>query len=112
MPHRVPGSKTGSNSRHLSGKPIQYYRPRGSAEVQHLVDEGFQAFNAGRLSEACHVFSDKMLSPSHDTTIGLTIAGAMPTVTYLMTAAMITIIFADNHNLDHQHFTSTLKNAD
>ena len=37
----------------LSGKPIRYYRPKGSPEIRHLIDEGFQAFNAGRLSEAC-----------------------------------------------------------
>jgi len=42
-----------------------------------LIDNGFQAFNAGRLSEACHIFADKMLHPKSDTTIGLTIAGAM-----------------------------------
>ena len=28
------------------------------------IDDGFQAFNAGRLSEACHIFTDKMLDPS------------------------------------------------
>ncbi|MBA3231719.1 MAG: deoxyhypusine synthase [Acidobacteria bacterium] len=61
----------------MTGKPIKYYRPRGSAEVRELIDNGFQAFNAGRLSEACHIFTDKMLEPEHDTTIGLTIAGAL-----------------------------------
>ena len=53
------------------------YRPRGSADVRALIDGGFQAFNAGRLSEACHIFADKMLAPENDTTIGLTVAGAM-----------------------------------
>ena len=42
-----------------------------------LIDEGFQAFNAGRLSEACEIFTEKMLAPDNDTTIGLTIAGAL-----------------------------------
>ena len=45
--------------------------------MRRLVDEGFQAFNAGRLSEACHVFADRMLDPANDTTIGLTVAGAL-----------------------------------
>src|SRR2546427_3513161 len=36
----------------------------------------FRSFNAGRLSEACAIFADKMLDPANDTTIGLTIAGA------------------------------------
>ena len=77
MPHRAPGSPGHSQRQFLSGKPIHYYRPRGSAEVRHLIDEGFQAFNAGRLSEACEIFSAKMLAPANDTTIGLTVAGAM-----------------------------------
>jgi deoxyhypusine synthase len=42
-----------------------------------MIDDGFQAFNAARLSEACRIFSDKMLDPGEDTTVGLTIAGAM-----------------------------------
>jgi deoxyhypusine synthase len=45
--------------------------------VRSLIDDGFQAFNAARLGEACRIFSDKMLLPEHDTTIGLTVAGAL-----------------------------------
>lgn len=77
MPHRAPGSSGRSAQRYLTGEPIRYYRPQGSAEVRRLIDHGFQAFNAGRLSEACRIFSDKMLAPSSDTTIGLTVAGAL-----------------------------------
>ena len=77
MPHRAPGSPGRSRQQFLSGKPIRYYRPKGSAEIRHLIDEGFQAFNAGRLSEACQIFAEKMLAPEHDTTIGLTMAGAL-----------------------------------
>ena len=51
LPHRAPGSPGLSRKTFLSGKPITYYRPTGSAEIRHLVDEGFQAFNAGRLSK-------------------------------------------------------------
>ena len=76
MPHRAPGSP-GSKRSALSGRPIRYYRPRGSADVRTLIDDGFQAFNAARLGEACRIYCDKMLSPEHDTTIALTIAGAM-----------------------------------
>ena len=78
MPHRAPGSPGHRKPEHyLTGKAITYYRPRGSAEVRQLIDGGFQAFNAGRLSEACQIFSEKMLAPENDTTIGLTIAGAL-----------------------------------
>ena len=68
MPHRAPGSPGQSRQQFLSGKPIRYYRPKGSPEIRHLIDEGFQAFNAGRLSEACQIFTDKMLAPEqrHD----------------------------------------------
>ena len=84
MPHRPTGALADSapdsaagRRRPLSGAPIRCYRPRGSAEVRRLIDDGFQAFNAGRLSEACRVFTDRMLDPAHDTTIGLTMAGAL-----------------------------------
>ena len=68
MPHRRPGAPTADQQPYLGGKPIRYYRPRGSRELRRLVDEGFQAFNAGRLSEACHVFTERMLDPGprHD----------------------------------------------
>src|SRR4026207_1235775 len=77
MPHRAPGSPGKTRQDYLSGKPIRYYRPRGSADIRNLIDEGFQAFNAARIGEACRIFTAKMLLPEHDTTIGLTIAGAM-----------------------------------
>jgi deoxyhypusine synthase len=77
VPHRAPGAPDSGPKNYLSGKPIGYYRPRGSAEVRHLIDEGFQAFNAARLSEACRIFSEKMLHPDNNTTIALTVAGAM-----------------------------------
>ena len=81
MPYRSPGAPKGAKS-FLKGKPIRYYRPKGSAAVRTLIDEGFQAFNAGRLSEACQIFTEKMLAPANDTTIGLTVAGALtPAVT-------------------------------
>src|SRR3954468_25056709 len=77
MPHRAPGSSGQGPAQYLQGKQIRYYRPQGSAEVRALIDGGFQAFNAGRLSEACHIFAEKMLDPEHATTIGLTVAGAL-----------------------------------
>src|SRR5918995_3617231 len=77
MPHRAPGSPGSPRQQYLSGKQIRYYRPRGSADIRQLIDEGFQAFNAARLGEACRIYTDKMLAPEHDTTIGLTVAGAL-----------------------------------
>ena len=77
MPHRAPGSAASHGQNHLDGAAIRYYRPKGSDDIRRLIDDGFQAFNAGRLSEACHIFTDKMLAPENDTTIGLTVAGAL-----------------------------------
>ena len=78
MPHRAPGAPGHAPNNYLKGKPIKYYRPQGSAEIRHLIEGGFQAFNAGRLSEACHIFADKMLAPENDTAIGLTVAAHYP----------------------------------
>ena len=107
MPHRAPGATGHDTKNYLTGKPIKYYRPRGSAEVRHLIDGGFQAFNAGRLSEACHIFTEKMLAPENDTTIGLTIAGALTPaglggcVIELMDRGLVDFVISTGANLYH-----------
>jgi deoxyhypusine synthase len=107
VPHRAPGSPGPIPGSYLQGKTITYYRPRGSAEVRALVDHGFQAFNAGRLSEACHIFTDKMLAPEHDTTIGLTIAGALTPaglggcIIELMERGLVDFVISTGANLYH-----------
>ena len=106
MPHRAPGAPKG-RKRFLGGKPIRYYRPKGSAAVRTLIDEGFQAFNAARLGEACRIFGDKMLAKSHDTTIALTVAGAMTPaglggcVIALMERGLIDFVISTGANLYH-----------
>ena len=107
MPHRAPGSTGKTRQDYLSGKPIRYYRPRGSAEIRNLIDEGFQAFNAARLGEACRIFSDKMLLPEHDTTIALTVAGALTPaglggcIVELMERGLIDFLISTGANLYH-----------
>jgi deoxyhypusine synthase len=107
VPHRAPGATHQSRADYLSGKPIHYYRPRGSADIRHLIDEGFQAFNAARLGEACRIFTDKMLLPEHDTMIGLTMAGAMTPaglggcVVALMERGLIDFVISTGANLYH-----------
>ncbi|OFV91164.1 MAG: hypothetical protein A3G76_12375 [Acidobacteria bacterium RIFCSPLOWO2_12_FULL_65_11] len=106
MPHRAPGSPR-SRRDHLTGKPIRYYRPTGSQEVRRLVEEGFQAFNAARLSEACAIFAEKMLAKESDTTIGLTVAGAMTPaglggcVIELMDRGLVDFVISTGANLYH-----------
>jgi deoxyhypusine synthase len=107
MPYRAPGAPEPPRPKILSGKPIRYYRPKGSQELRHLVDEGFQAFNAARLSEACAIFSGKMLAAEQDTTIGLTIAGALTPaglggcVIEMMERGLIDFIISTGANLYH-----------
>ena len=107
MPYRAPGSPGHSPQQFLTGKPIRYYRPKGSPDIRRLIDEGFQAFNAGRLSEACQIFSEKMLAPTNDTTIGLTMAGALtPTglggcVIEMMDRGLVDFIISTGANLYH-----------
>jgi deoxyhypusine synthase len=107
VPHRAPGSLGPTRQQFLSGKPIRYYRPRGSSEIRTLVDEGFQAFNAGRLSEACQIFAGKMLAAENDTTIGLTMAGAMTPaglggcVIEMMDRGLVDFVISTGANLYH-----------
>jgi deoxyhypusine synthase len=107
VPHRAPGSPGRSRQEILSGKPIRYYRPKGSQEVRRLIEEGFQAFNAGRLAEACQIFSEKMLAPENDTTIGLTMAGALTPaglggcVIEMMDRGLVDFIISTGANVYH-----------
>ena len=107
VPHRSPGAPGDRKKQVLSGKPIRYYRPRGSADVRALIDDGFQAFNAARLSEACHIYADKMLAPDNDTTIGLTLAGALTPaglggcLIELMERGLIDFMISTGANLYH-----------
>ena len=116
MPHRAPGSPGHGPGQYLQGKQIRYYRPTGSAEVRALIDGGFQAFNAGRLSEACHIYADKMLAPESDTTIGLTVAGALTPaglggcVIELMDRGLIDFMISTGANLYHDlHYALNFK---
>src|SRR6266699_2328060 len=107
LPHRAAGPDRSLHPPFLTGKPIRYYRPKGSPDVRILIDEGFQAFNAGRLSEACHIFTEKMLADDRETTIGLTVAGAMTPaglggcVIELMDRGLVDFIISTGANLYH-----------
>jgi deoxyhypusine synthase len=107
MPHRAPGSPHKGPKQFLAGKPIRYYRPQGSPDIRRLIDEGFQAYNAARLGEACHIYTDKMLARTHDTTIGLTVAGALTPaglggcIIELMERGLVDFIISTGANLYH-----------
>ncbi len=107
MPYRAPGASARGPRAFLTGRPIHYYRPTGHPAIRNLIDNGFQAFNAGRLSEACHIFADKMLDRKNDTTIGLTVAGAMTPaglggcVIEMMEHGLVDFLISTGANLYH-----------
>ena len=107
MPQQRSDSSGQTKQTHLSGRRVGFYRPVGSPEVRRLIDDGFQAFNAARLSEACRIFTEKMLDPAEDTTIGLTMAGALTPaglggcVVELMDRGLVDFIISTGANLYH-----------
>jgi deoxyhypusine synthase len=64
-----------SDSRHLSGPKIDPTRVRGNMTVDELVAGTFGSYNAGRLREACRLFTEKMLDD--DVTVGVSLTGAL-----------------------------------
>ncbi|MEP7285409.1 MAG: deoxyhypusine synthase [Chloroflexota bacterium] len=74
--------------------------------VQELVDLHFNAYNAGRLREACQIFANKVCLDG--VTVGLTISGAMTpaglgfaTVVPLIEAGLVDWIVSTGANLYH-----------
>lgn len=78
-------------SRFLEGRRIDPRPIVSGVALAELIDETFLAYNAGRLREACQLFSQKMLEP--DTTVGLSITGAL-TPAGLGISALIPLIRA------------------
>jgi deoxyhypusine synthase len=95
----------------LSGKSIKYSPIQKNISVTKLVDEYFQAYNAGRLREAAQLFTEKMLNP--DVTIGMSISGALTPaglggscLVPLMKAGFVDWIVSTGANLYHDtHFS-------
>jgi deoxyhypusine synthase len=94
----------------LSGKKIDPRPIKKNVSVVELVEKHFQAYNAGRLREACQLFAQKMLEP--DVTIGLSLTGALTPaglggscVVPLMKAGFVDWIVSTGANLYHDtHF--------
>jgi deoxyhypusine synthase len=62
-------------SRFLKGKAIATKPIPPNIPVTALVEQYFQAYNAGRLGEACQLFAGRMLEK--DVTIGMSLTGAL-----------------------------------
>jgi len=97
-------------SRFLSGRKISTAPIGRDIGVCHLVDEYFQAYNAGRLREACQLFAGQMLNA--DVTVGMSITGALTPaglggscIVPLMKAGFVDWIVSTGANLYHDtHF--------
>jgi deoxyhypusine synthase len=99
-----------SGSCYLRGKPIKPKEITGGISAAQLIEETFLAYNAGRLREACRLFTRKMLEP--DVTVGLSITGAltpagmgMSSLIPLIDSGFIDWIVSTGANLYHDtHF--------
>ncbi|MDO8435811.1 MAG: deoxyhypusine synthase [bacterium] len=95
----------------LTGRKIKSQKLRKNLKVVSLVQNYFQAYNSARLYEACQLLSEKMLNKKNNTTIGLTLAGAITPagmsglIVSLMEKGFIDFIIATGANLYHDtHF--------
>jgi deoxyhypusine synthase len=94
----------------LRGPRIDPQGVSGKETVAELVDNAFLAYNAGRLREACRLYSDRMLADN--ATVGMSLTGAMTpaglgmsTIIPLMEAGFIDWIVSTGANLYHDaHF--------
>jgi len=99
-----------SKSRYLKGRVIVPKPIRKNAGIVELVDNYFQAYNGGRLREACQLFARKYLES--DVTVGMTITGALTPaglggscIVPLMKAGFVDWIVSTGANLYHDtHF--------
>jgi deoxyhypusine synthase len=94
----------------ISHKRIDPPALSGQTPLPHLIEEAFLSYNAGRLREACRLFSAKMLA--EDATVGLSLSGAltpaglgMSCLVPLVEAGFIDWIVSTGANLYHDtHF--------
>jgi deoxyhypusine synthase len=120
MPHRHPkGTPTSERTRpaaagkgtssgeYLSGERIVPRSLSPQMTVADLIDSSFQAYNAGRISDAARLYAERMLDLEQDVTICLTMAGAMTpagvggSIIALMERGAIDFIVSTGANLYH-----------
>jgi len=94
----------------LRGQRISPPAITGRETAADLIDQVFLAYNAGRLREACQLFSDRMLEP--DVTVAMSLTGAMTpaglgmsTLIPLLQAGFVDWMISTGANLYHDaHF--------
>lgn len=86
-----------------------------STTITQLVEEAFLSYNAGRMREACKLFTTKMLEPN--VTVGLSLSGAlspaglcMSALVPLIEAGFVDWIISTGANLYHDtHFALNME---
>jgi deoxyhypusine synthase len=97
-------------SRYLHGQKIEPPAIDGNISIVDLVDKTFNAYNAARFREGCHLFVERMLED--DVTVGVSLSGAMTpagigmaAIIPLMRAGFIDWMVSTGANLYHDtHF--------
>src|SRR5438105_11917610 len=97
-------------SRFLHGQPIEPPAIDANMSIVDLIDKTFNAYNAARFREACHLFTERMLAD--DVTVGMSLSGAMTpagigmaAVIPLMRAGFVDWMVSTGANLYHDtHF--------
>ncbi len=95
---------------YLRGRRIEPRPITGTETTADLIDETFLAFNAGRLREACLLYTQRMLEPG--VTVGMSLTGAMTPAGLgmsclipLMEAGFVDWLISTGANLYHDaHF--------
>lgn len=99
-----------NKSRFLHGQRIEPPAIDGNISIVDLIDTTFNAYNAARFREACHLFTERVLAD--DVTVGMSLSGAMTpaglgmaSIIPLMRAGFIDWIVSTGANLYHDtHF--------
>ena len=97
-------------SRYLHGQRIEPPPIDANISIVDLIDKTFNAYNAARFREACHLFAERMLED--DVTVGMSLSGAMTpagigmaAIIPLMRAGFVDWIVSTGANLYHDtHF--------
>src|SRR5881296_3441960 len=99
-----------NKSRFLHGQPIEPPAINANMSIVDLIDKTFNAYNAARFREACHLFAERMLAD--DVTVGMSLSGAMTpaglgrsVIIPLIRAGFVDWIVSTGANLYHDaHF--------
>jgi deoxyhypusine synthase len=97
-------------SRFLHGQKIEPPPIDANTSIVDLIDQTFNAYNAARFREACHLFVERILAD--DVTVGMSLSGAMTpaglgmaAIIPLMRAGFVDWLVSTGANLYHDtHF--------